>query len=171
MRLYFLIFVVLISCMKNKKQENIEKVVVHKQGDIKKPIIDTIENDTTIIRLKEIDFNLLDVRLNNVDKRELIIVKNNSVKHKIKLLTGDDYMGFSINHIKDIGKGFEISIEFGKFYYERNFEFIYQNNSFFLTKIETHSIDYKNNNSKKEDIKIIESPVSIEDFKMEDFIN
>jgi hypothetical protein len=162
--------------MKNKKQEN-EVTTTHKQivngTVIIKPIKkkEVIGSDTLVIQLKKINFSLLDVRLNDVDKRELIIVKNNSIQHKMNLLTGEDYMGFSINYIKDIGQGFEISTEFGKFYISRNFQFTYQNNSFFLTKIETHSIDYRNNNKKKEEIKIIEKPISIDEFRMEDFID
>lgn len=79
-------------------------------------------------------------------------------------------MGFSVNWIKDLGNGFEVSIEFGKNYISRNFQFTYQNNSFFLTKIETHLIDYKNNNSKKEEVEIIVIPINIDDFRLEDFI-
>ena len=179
MKVYFLIFIVLNSCIENNKQENTETTTAHKQiinkavivKPVKKEVIEVIENDTLVIQLKEINFSLLDVRLNDVDKRELIILKNTTVQHKMKLLTGEDYMGFSVNWIKDIGQGFEISIEFGKFYISRNFQFTYQNNSFFLTKIETHSIDYKNNNNKKEEVKIIEKPINIDDFRMEDFIN
>lgn len=103
-------------------------------------------------------------------KRELVVVKNNSVKHKIKLLTGEDYMGFSVNWIKDIGNGFEVSVEFGKNYITRNFQFTYQNSSFFLTKIETHLIDYNNKNSKKQEVKIIEIPINVDDFRLGDFI-
>jgi hypothetical protein len=174
---YFIFLLLLItSCV--KKQENIEQKIIYKQvvnknvitKSAKNKVVEIIENDTSFIKLKKLDFNLFDIRFNNVGKRELVVVKNNSVKHKIKLLTGEDFMGFSVNWIKDIGNGFEVSIEFGKNYISRNFQFTYQNNSFFLTKIETHLIDYKNNNSKKEEVEIIVIPINIDDFRLEDFI-
>jgi hypothetical protein len=112
--------------------------------------------------LQKINCKLLDISYNDNEKRELLIQKESVITHKINLLTQDDYDGFSINWIKDIGNGFEISTEFGKYYYERNFQFIYENNSFYLKKIVTKSIDYKNNNEEKESVKIMNSPVNID---------
>ena len=170
------LFLLTTSCV--KKQENIEPKLTHKKivdknvitKSAENKVVEIIENYTSFIKLKKLDFNLFDIRFNNASKRKLVVVKNNSVKHKIKLLTGEDFMGFSVNWIKDIGNGFEISIEFGKNYISRNFQFTYQNSSFFLTKIETHLIDYNNNNSKKEEVEIIEIPINIDDFRLEDFI-
>lgn len=171
----FLLFLI-TSCV--NKQENIEKKITHKQAVNKNvvtksavnKVAEIIENDTSFIKLNKLNYNLFDIRFNNLFKRELVLVKNNFVKHKIKLLTGEDFMGFSVNWIKDIGNGFEVSIELGKNYISRNFKFTYQNNSFFLTKIETHLIDYNNNNNIKEEVKIIENPINIDDFRLEDFI-
>ncbi len=175
MKIYILIFIFLISCMNKKNQENtrsykvgVDKLFTAKPN--KKKVVKLIKNDTLVILLKRIKYKLLDIRLNNVSKRELVILKNNSIKHKIKLLTGEDQMGFSINWIKDIGQGFEISVEFGKYYFERNFEFIYENNSFYLTKIETFSIDYKNNNNIKKENNVFDKSINIDDFRMENFI-
>jgi hypothetical protein len=171
-------FLLLLITSCEKKQENIEqkitlKQVVNKNVSTKSnedKVVEIIENDTSFIKLKKLDYDLFDIRFNNMGKRELVVVKNNSVKHKIKLLTGEDYMGFSVNWIKDIGNGFEVSVEFGKNYISRNFQFTYQNSSFFLTKIETHLIDYNNNNSKKQEVKIIEIPINVDDFRLGDFI-
>lgn len=176
MKYFMFLFLLTTSCV--KKQENIEPKLTHKKivdknvitKSAENKVVEIIENDTSFIKLKKLDFNLFDIRFNNASKRKLVVVKNNSVKHKIKLLTGEDFMGFSVNWIKDIGNGFEISIEFGKNYISRNFQFTYQNSSFFLTKIETHLIDYNNNNSKKEEVEIIEIPINIDDFRLEDFI-
>ena len=123
-----------------------------------------------VVFLKKINYKLLDVSYIDIEKRILFIQKDNVIIHKINLLTQDDYDGFAVNWIKDIDDGFEISIELGKYYYERNFQFIFENNSFFLKKLETKSVDYKNNNKEKESIKIINSSVNIDAFDINNFI-
>ena len=178
MKIYILSFFLFLSCLNNKSEENLTKVksidTKIKINKVQKKSIVSVnaesKNDTLIIILQKINCKLLDISYNDNEKRVLLIQKESVITHKINLLTQDDYDGFSINWIKDIGNGFEISTEFGKYYYERNFQFIYENNSFYLKKMVTKSIDYKNNNEEKESVKIMNSPVNIDNFDINDFI-
>jgi hypothetical protein len=171
MRVFMLVVLSLLSCNKDKEvRKDGVNIPISKQSKL----IDNhkkITTDTLVIKLEKLRYKIFDIRTieNNIDKR-FLIVSNNKDKHIINLPTGEDYMGFSVNSIKDIGDGFEISIELGNYYYAKNFQFKYEKELFYLKKIETYSIDYKNENRKKEEIVILEKPISIDEFYIDEFI-
>lgn len=130
-----------------------------------------IENvDTNIIELNEIGYLLLDIYNDEVNKRELVILYDDIKQNTVFLCTGEDYMGFSVNWIKEIQNGFELSIELGKYYYERNFQFVMIDSSFYLKSIQTKSIDYSNDNRGLEELIQLEDPIHINGFRLEDYL-
>jgi hypothetical protein len=130
--------------------------------------------DTSIIVLKKIPFTLLSLYDLDNNKRELLIQQNGKTKHIIKLFTQDDYMGFSINWIKEIEKGFEISIEYSGagHFFNKDFQFKYQENTFILKKIKVHYLFNRDNiNDSSEYHEKFKKPLSIDSFDMANFIN
>ena len=82
--------------------------------------------------------------------------------------------GFSVNWVKEIENGFEISIEYGsRYYHEKKFEFSYKNNSYYLTQIYTEAFD-KFNTSKnaelKKSLEKVNPSLHIDKFKLDEFI-
>ncbi len=187
MKIICLIFTLLVSpCnqlnKKSKSEEGIDSEQIANQKKIIQPVSNTqtielnndsgLQNaDTNIIELKNLKYFLLDIKSYDIDKRELLIVKDKIKKYQIKILTPDEAQGFSVNWIKDIGSGFEISIEYGsRYYFQKDFQFIFENNSFYLRKIITNSFDKNKAGKYKKDTKVLDKPINITNFKIEDYI-
>lgn len=127
--------------------------------------------DTTIIVLKKLKYALLDIKDYKTGKRQLLIQKDHVTQGKIFFLTPDIAQGFSVNWIKETSVGFEISIEYGsRFYVQKNFQFIYENNSFYLKNIITSSFDKYSPEKYEKTIKKLKKPFKVTNFKMEDFV-
>ncbi|MDA3616332.1 hypothetical protein [Polluticaenibacter yanchengensis] len=133
------------------------------------------ENDTTIIRLKKININLLDIRYDSTDKRELSIQKGKLIIGNIKIPTQKDIQGFAVNWIKETKSGFEISIEYGgsSRYYHKDFRFYYENGDFILKDILINTFDKRNPEDEKsytKKIDMIKETIKGKDFKIADFL-
>lgn len=127
--------------------------------------------DTSIIVLKKLKFTLLDIKDYKTDKRQLLIQKNHVTQGKILFLTPDIAQGFSVNWIKETGAGFEVSIEYGSRYYvQKIFQFVFENNSFYLKNITTNSFDKYSPEKYEKTTKKLKKPFKISNFKMEDFV-
>lgn len=132
-------------------------------------------DDTTFIKLKKINVNLLDIRSDSLNNRTLIICHNKKNINEISLPTQDDIQGFSINWIKETENGFEISIEYGgsSRYYNKIFRFIFKNGNFELKYILINTFDKQNpedEDSYFTKIDTLRSPVHVDDFKMENYL-
>lgn len=127
--------------------------------------------DTSIIVLKKLKYALLDIKDYKTGKRKLLIQKDHVTHGKIFFVTPDIAQGFSVNWIKETNLGFEISIEYGsRFYVQKNFQFIFENNSFYLTKIITSSFDKYSPEKYEKSTKKIQKPIKITSFNMENFM-
>lgn len=72
----------------------------------------------------------------------LNIVVGNKIKTAIKIPTGSDANGFSLDSAEKTKEGFEIRIEYGtRYYYEKQFKFICKENNFYLYKVKTEMRD------------------------------
>ena len=132
-------------------------------------------NDTTVISLKNLGINLLDVRIDSTNKRELSIQKGNIVTDKIEIPTQETIQGFAVNWIKEIKNGFEFSIEYGgaSRYYQKDFRFYSSNGSFVLKNIIINTFDKRNSEDGKSYVKKIEKlkvPVRFSDFRVQNYL-
>lgn len=72
----------------------------------------------------------------------LNIVVGDEVMTAIKIPTQSDANGFALNWAKKTKEGFEISVEYGsRYYFEKQFNFICKEDSFYLYKVKIESFD------------------------------
>src|SRR5689334_1461577 len=92
MKIYLLILIAFTSC--NSKPESSKKDNTSKQitsnkvvsSPIEKRAVQSINNDTLVIKLKQLHYELLDISSSsNLEKRVLVIMRNKVVKGRIKL--------------------------------------------------------------------------------------
>lgn len=182
MRLHILVFLSLISCNSagtNEQSKTVQpETVGNATGVFNKSSNETLhsfKNDTTVIHLKKIGVNLLDVRIDSTDKRELSIQKGMLITDRIEIPTQESIQGFAVNWIKATEDGFEISIEYGGSgrYYQKKFRFYYQDNDFVLKNILIDTFDKQNPEDENSYIKktdTLKVPVKFKGFKVEDYL-
>lgn len=104
----------------------------------------------------------------------LNIMIGNETKATIKIPTDSDVNSFSLDSTEKTKKGFEISIQYGtRYYYEKRFDFVCEEGSFYFYKMETEIRD-KNHpeNWDEPDKKIIQitPKLPIEKFSLFDYL-
>lgn len=100
----------------------------------------------------------------------ILFKKRNKVLHKLNLPSGEDYNGYGFNGIKETNHGFELSIELGKYYVDRLYDFIYEDGEFYLSSIKTSSVDYNNNNEELSYYYKLKKRLPLKDFDINDFM-
>jgi hypothetical protein len=137
--------------------------------------IDTIKcavlNDT--MNLKVDKYRLLYLYYVTEDIKTIELQKNFITECVLVLPKADiDVKNFSVNDIKKTKEGFAINVSWGGgfWFYNRVFNFIFNNNSFYLNKIvESHYYMQKEDGMSKE--KIIAPPIEISKFELLDYID
>jgi hypothetical protein len=184
---FIIILLLFLSCKDKKVNENVElkkidktkSIVVKKEEKFtertsKINVDKSIQNDTLIIELHKLNYKLLDIILNNSDDRILLVQKGRVTQSKIDILSQEgrnSVFGFAVNWIKEIDNGFEISIEYGsRMYHHKDFQFIYENNTFYLKKIKITTFDKFHPEKFYDTIEVLKKPLNIDDFNMKDFI-
>ena len=182
MKLHSLTLLLFISCncIGSHNQSNVE--LFDTADNVRETITNSsnlisrkFENDTTIIPLKKLNVNLLDVRIDCTDKRELSVLRGNVVTEKIEIPTQETILGFAVNWIIATEKGFELSIEYGgsSRYYHKVFRFYFENNDFVLKDILIDAFDKRDPEDEKSYIKRIDTlkvPIKFKDFKIVDYL-
>jgi hypothetical protein len=181
MKFYSISFLFFLSCNTNGSDKtlvitdtsNVE--VVTSNNNNPKAVCIVYPNDTTIITLKCVDINLLDIRIYNTDRRELSIQQGKLITEKIEIPTQQTIQGFAVNWIKATEKGFEVSVEYGgsSRYYNKDFRFYYEDGGFVLRDILIDTFDKQNPEDEKSYTKKTDTlrvPVKFKDFKFEDYL-
>lgn len=173
---FFLLLIVFVfSCQSQRPTtnliQNIEKTTNNssiksqeKANDIKEII------SSTVVSCANKDFNLVVLYKNG--KKSVVIKDGTATIKKINLPNQPDVNGFALKWVRETKEGFEISIEYGsRFYYEKNFIFICQQNEFYLSAIEIGTYDkHDPENSWKEYSTKIKPLLPLEKFSINDFI-
>lgn len=95
---------------------------------------------TTTLKCGNKDFNLVALYKNG--SKSVNITEGNTIRETIKLPSQSDVNGFSLNWARETKEGFEISIEYGsRYYYQKNFSFVCEQNNFYLSKVKVESFD------------------------------
>ncbi len=179
MRIYCLTFLFLISCNNSSNNQSspllADTTYQNSEANNSSKEMNLIfRNDTTIIHLKKGNVNLLDVRIDSTNSRELSIQKGQLIKDKIQIPTQEAIQGFAVNWIKETDYGFEISIEYGsRYYYQKDFRFYYENEIFVLKNVLVNTFDKHNSESKERYITktdTLRTPVKLRDFKIENYL-
>ena len=176
MTLYILPFLFFFSCniRSDKQIKPVLPEVNYQKTEINNDSSYIYKPDTTIIYLRRLGVNLLDVRIDNINSRELSIQKGELITDKIAIPTQESIQGFAVNWIKETYGGFEISIEYGsKYYYQKDFRFYYENENFVLKNVLINTFD-KHNSENKEGYttktETLKTPVKLRDFKIENYL-
>lgn len=106
------------------------------------------------------------------DSKSIDLLEDKTVKNTINLPNQNEVNGFSLNQVKETKEGFGISIEYGsRLYYQKNFDFVCKQNSFYLREVKITSFDKHNPDSSwKETSRIINPKLPIEKFLVADFL-
>ena len=103
-------------------------------------------------------------------ERALRIVRDGTVLHSIKLLSGLELNGFGFNGAKKTKDGFELSIEFGsRIYYGKTFIFTCRQQKFYLSRIRVESFDKQNPAKWKRRTIRVRPNLPLEKFSITDF--
>lgn len=127
-----------------------------------------VQVEDTIYFLKSLKRLQLELFLKynyNSGVKTILFKKRNTVLHKLNLPSGEDYNG-----IKETNHGFELSIELGKYYVDRLYDFIYEDGEFYLSSIKTSSVDYHNNNEELSYYYKLKKRIPLKEFDINDFM-
>lgn len=111
-------------------------------------------------------------RVRESDSNLIRILQSDVVVAAIKLPTGQDINGFSVNFVREIDEGFLFSVEYGsRYYFEKTFFFECRNGKFFLfrMKVRTHDQADPERTSKEQIVKV-DPAVPLENFDIWDYI-
>lgn len=132
-----------------------------------------VQVEDTIYFLKSLKRLQLELFLKynyNSGVKTILFKKRNTVLHKLNLPSGEDYNGYGFNGIKETNHGFELSIELGKYYVDRLYDFIYEDGEFYLSSIKTSSVDYHNNNEELSYYYKLKKRIPLKEFDINDFM-
>lgn len=121
-------------------------------------------------RLKKLQLELFLKSNYNSGVNIILFKKRNAVLHKLTLPSGEDYNSYGFNGIKETDHGFELSIELGKYYVDRLYDFIYEDGEFYLNSIKTSSVDYHNNNEELISYYELKKRIPLKNFDINDFM-
>lgn len=120
--------------------------------------------------LKKLQLELFLKSNYNSGVNTILFKKRSVVLHKLNLPNGEDYNGYSFNGIRETDHGFELSIELGKYYLYRLYDFIHEDGEFYLISIKTSSVDYHNNNEEISSYYELKKKIPLKNFDINDFM-
>lgn len=120
--------------------------------------------------LKKMQLELFLISNYNSGVDTILFKKGNAVLHKLNLPSREDYNGYGFNGIKETDHGFELSIELGKYYVNRLYDFIYEDGEFYFSSIKTSSVDYHNNNAELSSYYKLKKRIPLKIFDINDFM-
>ncbi len=106
------------------------------------------------------------------EAKNINLVIGSNVKSIIKLPSPSDINGYALNWAKKTDNGFEVSIEYGsRNYFNKSFEFVKKDETFYLTEIKVKSFDKQNPEKVEKKTVKIQPSVSVDKFNIEDYMN